>query len=54
MADPTPLLRPERYLEATDAAASGVVEKPLSAWQRICNVGAVRKRREAVQLRLAD
>ena len=43
MADPTPLLRPERYLEATDAAASGVVEKPLSAWQRICNVGAVRK-----------
>jgi len=35
--------RPERYLQEVDAAASGVVEKPLSAWQRISNVGAVRK-----------
>lgn len=26
-----------------DAAASGIVEKPLSAWQRIGNIGAVRK-----------
>ncbi|HVN33703.1 MAG TPA: ABC transporter permease [Casimicrobiaceae bacterium] len=43
MADPAPPQRPERYLEATDAAASAVVEKPLSVWQRIGNVGAVRK-----------
>jgi NitT/TauT family transport system permease protein len=35
--------RPERYLDAVDAAASGIVEQPLSAWQRIVNVGAVRK-----------
>jgi hypothetical protein len=35
--------RPERYLDAVDAAASGFVEQPLSAWQRIVNVGAVRK-----------
>jgi len=34
--------RPERYLDAVDAAASGIVEQPLSAWQRIVNVGAVR------------
>ncbi|HET7031834.1 MAG TPA: ABC transporter permease [Casimicrobiaceae bacterium] len=43
MSDPTPALRPERYLEATDAAGSAVVEKPLSAWQRVTNIGAVRK-----------
>ena len=43
MADPTPLLRPERYRQAIDAAASGIVEKPLSVWQRIGNIGAVRK-----------
>jgi NitT/TauT family transport system permease protein len=43
MADPTPSLRPERYLDAADMAASGVVAKPLSAWQRIWNVGALRK-----------
>jgi NitT/TauT family transport system permease protein len=43
MADPAPSSRPERYLEAADAADSGVVEKPLSTWARICNVGAVRK-----------
>ena len=43
MPDPTPALRPERYLDATDAAASRVVEKPLSAWQRVTSIGAVRK-----------
>ena len=43
MPDPAPPPRPERYLEATDAAASGVVEKPLSAWARVGNVGALRK-----------
>ena len=43
MAELTPAPRPERYLEATDVAAFGVVEKALSAWQRITNVGALRK-----------
>ena len=43
MAEPTSSPRPERFLEAADAAAFGVVEKPLSAWARICNLGAVRK-----------
>ena len=43
MPDTAPRPRPERYLEATDAAASGVVEKPLSVWARIGNVGALRK-----------
>ena len=43
MPDPAPAQRPERYRQEVDAAASGVVEKPLSAWQRIGNVGAVRK-----------
>jgi NitT/TauT family transport system permease protein len=43
MADPTPALRPERYREAIDDASSAIVEQPLSAWQRIGNVGAVRK-----------
>jgi NitT/TauT family transport system permease protein len=43
MPDPAPAQRPERYLQAIDAAASGIVEKPLSAWQRIGNIGAVRK-----------
>ena len=43
MADPAPPQRPEHYRQEIDAAASGVVAKPLSAWQRIGNVGAVRK-----------
>jgi NitT/TauT family transport system permease protein len=43
MPDPTPAQRAERYLQAIDAAASGIVQQPLSAWQRIGNIGAVRK-----------
>src|SRR5204863_9138660 len=43
MADPAPAQRFERYRQAVDAAASGIVEKPLSAWQRIGNIGGVRK-----------
>jgi NitT/TauT family transport system permease protein len=37
------VLRPERYGQPIPAAAFGVVEKPLSTWERIYNVGAVRK-----------
>jgi len=43
MPDPAPAQRPERYRQAIDAEAFGIVEKPLSVWQRIGNVGAVRK-----------
>ena len=35
--------RPERHGRPVPAAAFGVVEKPLSGWERIANVGAVRK-----------
>jgi NitT/TauT family transport system permease protein len=35
--------RPERYLQAVDSAAFGVVEKPLSAWERIANNAFARK-----------
>jgi NitT/TauT family transport system permease protein len=37
------LPRPEVLREPETAGAFGVVEKPLSAWERITNVGAVRK-----------
>ena len=39
----TTTLRPELYREPVDASQFGVVEKPLSTWERIYNVGAVRK-----------
>jgi NitT/TauT family transport system permease protein len=42
MAD-TGVLRPERYRDTVDATSLGVVEKPLSAWERVYNLGAVRK-----------
>ena len=43
MPDLAPAQRPELYRQAIDAAASGIVQQPLSAWQRIGNIGAVRK-----------
>jgi NitT/TauT family transport system permease protein len=42
MAD-TAVARPDTYRNPVDASRFGVVEKPLSAWERIYNVGAVRK-----------
>lgn len=36
-------LRPERYARPVDAASFGIVEKPLSGWERLGNVAAVRK-----------
>jgi len=38
-----PLTRPEIIREPVSSAAFGIVEKPLSAWERITNVGALRK-----------
>ncbi len=35
--------RPERHGKPIASAALGIVEKPLSVWERIGNVGAVRK-----------
>ena len=43
MPDLAPAQRPELHRQAIDAAASGIVQQPLSAWQRIANIGAVRK-----------
>jgi len=45
--------RPEILRDAVPATALGVVEKPLSAWDRITNVGAVRKLALLVVLALA-
>src|SRR3954470_9558011 len=39
----TMVLRPERSARPVDPSAFGVVEKPLSTWEKIYNVGAVRK-----------
>ena len=39
----SPLARPEIIREPVTSGAFGIVEKPLSAWERITNVGAVRK-----------
>jgi NitT/TauT family transport system permease protein len=36
-------LRPEIYRDQVDASAFGVVQKPLSTWERIYNQAAVRK-----------
>jgi NitT/TauT family transport system permease protein len=38
-----PVARPEIIHEPVSASAFGIVEKPLSTWERISNVGAVRK-----------
>jgi NitT/TauT family transport system permease protein len=38
-----PLGRPEIVREPISTSAFGIVEKPLSTWERITNVGAVRK-----------
>jgi NitT/TauT family transport system permease protein len=39
----SPAARPEILHRPVDSSAFGVVEKPLSAWERIGNVGAARK-----------
>jgi len=36
-------VRPERYTSPVTDSAFGVVEKPLSAWERVYNIAAVRK-----------
>ena len=43
MPDFAPTPRPEHHRLPVDAAAFGIVEKPLSAWERLGNIGAVRK-----------
>ena len=43
MAELGPATRPERYPRPVDAASFGIVEKPLSGWERLGNVAAVRK-----------
>jgi NitT/TauT family transport system permease protein len=43
MADAHAVVRPERYGQPVEPAAFGIVEKPLSAWERLGNVGALRK-----------
>ncbi|MGH8800583.1 MAG: ABC transporter permease, partial [Casimicrobiaceae bacterium] len=37
------LLRPDLLRQTVDASQFGVVQRPLSAWERIYNIGAVRK-----------
>jgi NitT/TauT family transport system permease protein len=36
-------IRPERLLQPVDSSTFGVVEKPLSTWEKIYNIGAIRK-----------
>ena len=43
MAESAPASRPEIYRQPIPAAAFGIVEKPLSAWEKLGNVGAARK-----------
>jgi NitT/TauT family transport system permease protein len=38
-----PLARPEILRDPVSSSAFGIVEKPLSVWERITNLGAVRK-----------
>jgi NitT/TauT family transport system permease protein len=38
-----PLARPEIVREPISSTAFGIVEKPLSNWERVTNIGAVRK-----------
>ena len=43
MSEFSPAARPEHYRQPIDVAAFGVVEKPLSGWERLGNIGAARK-----------
>jgi NitT/TauT family transport system permease protein len=43
MVEAAPDVRPETQGHPVEAAAFGIVAKPLSAWERVGNVGAVRK-----------
>ncbi len=43
MFDPAVPARPERSGAPVDASMFGIVEKPLSPWERISNIGALRK-----------
>jgi NitT/TauT family transport system permease protein len=43
MAESASAARAESYRQPIDPAAFGIVEKPLSGWERLGNVGAVRK-----------
>jgi NitT/TauT family transport system permease protein len=43
MSDDLQTARPEIQRETVDSRAFGVVQKPLSAWERIYNQGAIRK-----------
>ena len=52
-ADGSPVARPEIRREPLDASTFGVVEKPLSTFERIYNIGAVRKAAILVLLALA-
>jgi len=52
MAD-APLARPERLASPVASGDIGVVEKPLSTWERMTNVGALRKLALLVALAIA-
>src|SRR3546814_2961377 len=41
--DASPASRAERYLEPVADESFGVVQKPLSPWERLYNIGALRK-----------
>ena len=41
--DAVATLRPDIYRDTTAGTALGVVEKPLTGWERLGNVGAARK-----------
>ena len=43
MVDSASAARPEHFRQPVDSAAFGIVEKPLSARERLVNIGAVRK-----------
>ncbi len=43
MSESTATARPEILREPIDSTAFGVVEKPLSAWEQLVNIGAARK-----------
>ena len=43
MVEAAPDVRPETHGHPVEAAAFGIVAKPLSAWEKVGNVGAVRK-----------
>ena len=53
MSEIAPAIRPEHYRQPIDAAAFGIVQKPLSAWERLGNIGAARKLALLVILALA-